>query len=75
MTVIVDSLSELDSAFECIQTDVSGLLIINAPSFFVWRDHLAALAARTSMPAIFADRILTEAGGLMSYGTDVPEGV
>jgi putative ABC transport system substrate-binding protein len=75
MTMNADSLSELNSAFESIaQTDVSGLLIINAPSFFVWRDHLAALAARRPMPAIFGDRVFTKAGGLMSYGTDGPEG-
>jgi putative ABC transport system substrate-binding protein len=74
-TMNADSLSELDSAFESIaQTDVSGLLVINAPSFFVWRDRLAALAARRPMPAIFGDRIFTQAGGLMSYGTDVLEG-
>jgi putative ABC transport system substrate-binding protein len=75
MTMNADNLSELDSAFESIaQTDVGGLLIINAPSFFVWRDHLAALAARKPMPAIFGDRVFTEAGGLMSYGTYIPEG-
>jgi putative tryptophan/tyrosine transport system substrate-binding protein len=75
VTMNSDSLRELDAAFESIaQMDVSGLLIINAPSFFVWRDHLAALAARRPLPAIFADRIFAEAGGLMSYGTDGPDG-
>ena len=36
------------------------------------RVHLAALATRTGIPTIFNDRLFAEAGGLMSYGTDIP---
>jgi putative tryptophan/tyrosine transport system substrate-binding protein len=74
-TLNVSSLTEIDTAFEGIaRQNVKGLLIINDLAFFVQRDHLAALAARTALPAVFADRIFAEAGGLMSYGTDVPDG-
>ena len=65
--------SELDAAFASIaEQDVRGLLVVNSPIYFVERAHLAALAARTGLPTIFNDRLFAEAGGLMSYGTDIP---
>jgi putative ABC transport system substrate-binding protein len=74
-TLNVSGPTEIDTAFESIaRQNVKGLLIINDPAFFAQRDHLAALAARTALPAIFADRIFAEAGGLMSYGTDLTDG-
>jgi hypothetical protein len=36
--------------------------------FLVHRDKLVALTARHAMPAIYADREIAEAGGLISYG-------
>ena len=75
LTLNVNGPTEIDSAFEGIaRQNVKGVLIINDPAFNVQPDHLAALAARTALPAIFADRIYTEAGALMSYGTDIPDG-
>jgi putative ABC transport system substrate-binding protein len=74
-TLNVSGPTEIDTAFESIaRQNVKGLLIINDPAFFAQRDHFAALAARTALPAIFADRIFAEAGGLMSYGTDLTDG-
>jgi putative ABC transport system substrate-binding protein len=71
----VSSLIEVDAAFASLDHQVvSGLLIINDVSFFQWRAHIVALAARKPIPAIFADRLFAEAGGLMSYGTDIPDG-
>jgi putative tryptophan/tyrosine transport system substrate-binding protein len=40
------------------------------PVFFISRDKLAALAARYSLPAVYADREIAEAGGLISYGAN-----
>jgi putative ABC transport system substrate-binding protein len=45
------------------------LFATNALLFFV-RAQLAAVVARHAVPAIYWDRALAEAGGLMSYGTD-----
>ncbi|MGB8609565.1 ABC transporter substrate binding protein [Bradyrhizobium sp.] len=38
------------------------------------RDQLAALAARHRIPAIYETRAFADAGGLISYGADNPEG-
>ena len=38
------------------------------PLFLVHRDKLVALAARHAVPAIYGDREIAEAGGLISYG-------
>jgi putative ABC transport system substrate-binding protein len=64
-------MSEVEAAFASIaQGDVKGVLIINDPAFFRQADRLIQLVARTGLPAIFA-RL---AGGVMSYGTDIPNG-
>jgi putative ABC transport system substrate-binding protein len=42
------------------------------PFFFGVRNRLIELAARHSLPAIYDFREHVEAGGLMSYGTNLP---
>jgi putative tryptophan/tyrosine transport system substrate-binding protein len=45
------------------------------PLFFLERGRtLVALVARRAIPAIFSDRVFFQAGGLMSYGTDIADG-
>jgi putative ABC transport system substrate-binding protein len=48
--------------------------IITMPDAMFWnaRKRLVAAAATTRLPGIFAEREFVEAGGLMSYGPDVP---
>jgi putative ABC transport system substrate-binding protein len=68
-------MSEVEAGFTSIaQRDIRGIFIINDPVFFRERDRLAALVARTGLPAIFNDRLFAEAGGLMSYGNDIANG-
>ena len=38
-----------------------------------WRVHLAVLAARLAIPATYAGRDYAEAGGLMSYGSNLAD--
>ena len=50
-------------------------MLVGADAVFAtWRDHLIVLAARYAIPAIFELRESVAAGGLMSYGTSVPDG-
>jgi putative tryptophan/tyrosine transport system substrate-binding protein len=52
----------------------AGALLVGAdPSFYNRRDHIVALAARHSIPAIYEQREFVLAGGLISYGTSFVE--
>jgi putative ABC transport system substrate-binding protein len=67
--VTAGSESELDSAFASLaQQNVNALLLIADAFFFVWRQQIAALALRYSIPAIYEAHEFVEAGGLASYG-------
>jgi putative tryptophan/tyrosine transport system substrate-binding protein len=67
--------SEIETAFASVgPQDVSGVLMTADNLFFAQRDLLVTLATRTGIPTIYTDRIFAEAGGLMSYGTDIPDG-
>jgi putative ABC transport system substrate-binding protein len=37
------------------------------------RYDLAALVARTHLPAVYHDTMVVPAGGLMAYGSDIPK--
>src|SRR5262249_23136099 len=43
------------------------------PIFFSLRAEIATTAARYAIPAVYGDRPMVEAGGLMSYGADAAE--
>jgi putative ABC transport system substrate-binding protein len=61
--------SQIDDAFTAIVQSGSGALYVSSdPLFFNQRDKIVELAAKDALPAIFADRELVEAGGLISYG-------
>jgi putative ABC transport system substrate-binding protein len=61
--------AQIDDAFTAIVQNKSGALYVSSdPLFFNQRDKIIALAAKHAMPAIFADREIVQAGGLISYG-------
>jgi putative tryptophan/tyrosine transport system substrate-binding protein len=61
--------AQIDEAFSVIVEQRFGSLYVSSdPLFLVLRDKLVALAARDALPAIYADREIAEAGGLISYG-------
>jgi len=52
---------------------IDALLVTNDPFFSSQRKRLATLVGRYAIPAIYAQRQYSEAGGLMSYGTNFIE--
>ena len=65
---------EFDMVFAALlQHRVDAVLIASDPLFVTSRHELAARAARLAIPIISADRDITEAGGLMSYGGSFAE--
>ena len=65
---------ELETAFASLaQMRVDALMVNPSPQFASLRVQLTALAARHAVPTIYWDRRLAEAGGLMSYGSNVED--
>jgi putative ABC transport system substrate-binding protein len=63
---------EIDESFASLARDKADALFVAPGSFFnTQRVQLAVLAARYALPGVYAVRAYTEAGGLMSYGTDI----
>ena len=66
--------SEIDTAFATlVQKRVDGFLISPEALFVDRRVQLITLAARHALPALYHRRELVEAGGLMSYGSNLAE--
>jgi len=65
--------NEFETAFATLVRErASGLVASSDTLFLRHSDQLVALAARCRVPAAYGDREITSAGGLMSYGTDLP---
>ena len=63
---------EIEAAFATLVRDRADALFVAPDGFFVSRRvQFATLAARHGIPAAYTDRDFAEAGGLMSYGTDI----
>ena len=65
---------EVDAGFAAmIQRGVGALLVGTDGVLLDYRDRLADLAARHALPTIYPVREFVAAGGLMSYGTSIPD--
>jgi putative ABC transport system substrate-binding protein len=63
--------TEIDEAFARLVHEQASALLTNSESYFmIEREQLAALAAHYAVPAMYAYRENTLAGGLMSYGSN-----
>jgi len=63
---------EIESVFGTLVHNKADALLVGPDAFFVSRRlQLAILAARHALPAVYNVREYPEAGGLMSYGTNV----
>jgi len=62
----------LESAFKTAkQKQVGAIMTTGSRQFFAERKRIVELAAKTRLPAIYFQKEFVEAGGLMSYGTDI----
>jgi ABC-type uncharacterized transport system substrate-binding protein len=67
---------EIDAAFATLVSDRADALLLGPDAFFNSRRvQIAILAARHMVPAVYTVRDYVEAGGLMSYGTDLTNSV
>jgi putative ABC transport system substrate-binding protein len=74
VVVRANAVDEFEAAFTIISKERAGaLLVCSSPFFNGRREQLVVLAARHAVPAIFEWREYAEAGGLMSYGTNLAD--
>jgi putative ABC transport system substrate-binding protein len=67
--------NEIDSIFASLAQQRIGALLVGADPFFASRrGQIIALAARHTMPTIYAQREFVADGGLISYGTRLVDG-
>jgi putative ABC transport system substrate-binding protein len=65
---------DIDSVFATFVRERPDALFVNGDSFLnIRRVLLALLAGRLGIPAIYSGREYAEAGGLMSYGSDITD--
>jgi putative ABC transport system substrate-binding protein len=65
---------DIEAAFAALASKQSEALIVGADAFFLSRRvQFATLATHHRVVTIYADRQYAEAGGLMSYGTDLAD--
>jgi len=66
--------ADFDRAFsEIARTRANALTVLPSIMFLIERRRLVDLAAKNGLPAVYAWREFVEAGGLMSYGSDVAD--
>ena len=65
---------DLEAAFTTmVERQAGALVVMPDPLFFARREQLVALAARYAVPTIYPGREFAENGGLMSYGSSLPD--
>jgi putative ABC transport system substrate-binding protein len=69
LSLEVSRAQDVPHAFDIAsQANLGGLVVIKDPVTFAARNEIAALAAQGRLPAIYRDKGLIDAGGLMAYG-------
>ncbi|HYE93388.1 MAG TPA: ABC transporter substrate-binding protein [Terriglobales bacterium] len=70
----VRNLADLEKAFEtAAKANVPAAMRMIDPLVFIYRKETAALAAKHRVPVIYPTRDEVEAGGLIGYGSNIPE--
>jgi putative ABC transport system substrate-binding protein len=70
----IETIANVERIIESFsQSPDGGLAFLPDPLFTVNRDHVVALVERYRLPAVYANRVMVESGGLMSYDRDLLE--
>jgi ABC-type uncharacterized transport system substrate-binding protein len=65
---------EIDAAVSSVVNKrVGALMLAPDPLFSIRRVQIVTLAARNALPTLYVSREFAEAGGLMSYGTNIED--
>jgi putative tryptophan/tyrosine transport system substrate-binding protein len=71
----VSSLADIEAASARVAaSNIGGLIAAADPFVLQEHDRIIALAARRAIPAIYSERFVSQAGGLMSYAADTNDG-
>ena len=65
--------NEIESAFATIAKRPPGAVLIPAPMAFSYREQIAGFARKNRLPLMYDAREYVEAGGLISYGTNISD--
>ena len=72
--VEVENVTGLDGAFDTAQNwRADALVVLSNPLSLADRTQIATLAAKAGLPTIYLYRAHVGAGGLLSYGPDLPD--
>ncbi len=72
--IVASSVNEIDAAFTAAkQQGANALMISSDPFLHSRRKQIAALAAHHAIPAISGSREWVAVGGLISYGSSIPD--
>ncbi|HEX4408312.1 MAG TPA: ABC transporter substrate-binding protein [Xanthobacteraceae bacterium] len=70
----VSTENEIDAAFAAMaERRIGAAIVTSSPSYLPLRQRFIALAARYAIPTAYYVRGFADAGGLMSYGTSLPD--
>jgi len=72
-SVEVRSPNELERALESATREQAGALIVASSISLAYRRQIVDFAAKNQLPAIYDESESVEAGGLMSYGANLPD--
>jgi len=72
-SVEVRSPNELERALESATREQAGALIVTSSIGNAYRRQIVDFAAKNQLPAIYDESESVEAGGLMSYGANLPD--
>jgi putative ABC transport system substrate-binding protein len=72
--VDVKNATDLDGAFDTAKNwRADALIVLSNPLNLAYRTRIGALAAKAGLPTIYLYRAHVDAGGLISYGPDLPD--